>query len=71
MGDISEIVTSSLFLLLPCEMGESWAPSGAAGEGDEEGIRGLGLAESLGDSVAPDARQFTTGCPAAIPAGPT
>ena len=53
-------------------MGETWAGGRAAGDGDEAGIRGLGLvlgAESLGDSVAPDTRRFTAGCPAAIPAG--
>ena len=53
-------------------MGESWAGGGGGGDGDEGGIRGLGLlalrAESLGDSVAPDARRFTAGCPPAIPA---
>ena len=58
----------------PCEMGETWAGggavTGAAGDGDEAGIGGLGLAESFGDAVAPDARLFTAGCPAAIPAGP-
>jgi hypothetical protein len=47
-------------------MGETWARGGAAGDGDEAGIRGLGLAESLGDSVAPDARRLTAGCPAGI-----
>jgi hypothetical protein len=61
-------------------MGETWAGggavTGAAGDGDEAGIRGLGLpltTESLGDSVAPDAQRFTAGCPAvqaAIPTGP-
>ena len=55
---------------LPCEMGETWAGGGADGDGDEAGIRGSGLAESLGDSVAPDAQQFTAGCPAVIPARP-
>ena len=58
-------------------MGETWAGggavTGAAADGDEAGIRGLGLplaTESFGDSVAPDARRFTAGCPAAIPAAP-
>jgi len=53
-------------------MREPWAGGGAAGDGDEAGVCGLGLAlgvESFGDSVAPDARRFTTGCPGAIPAG--
>jgi hypothetical protein len=44
---------------LPCEMGETWAGGGAARDGDEAGIRRLGLVESLGDSVSPDARRFT------------
>ncbi len=51
-------------------MGETWAGGGAGGDGDEAGIRGLGVAlgaESLGDSGAPDARRFTAACPAAIP----
>ncbi len=47
-----------------------WEKFGAAGDGDEAGIGGLGLAESFGDAVAPDARLFTAGCPAAISAGP-
>jgi hypothetical protein len=47
-----------------------WEKFGAAGDGDEAGIGGLGLAESFGDAVAPDARLFTAGCPAAMPAGP-
>ena len=45
-----------------------WEKPGHRGDGDEEGIRGLGLAESLGDSVAPDTRWFTAGCPSSIPA---
>ena len=36
-----------------------WEKFGAAGDGDEAGIGGLGLAESFGDAVAPDARLFT------------
>ncbi len=54
-------------------MGESWAAGGGGGDGGEEGVRGLGVAlgaESLGDSVAPDARRFTAACPPAMPAGP-
>ena len=36
-------------------MGKTWAGGGAGGDGDEAGIRGLGLTvESLGDSVSPD-----------------
>ena len=53
-------------------MGESWAGGGGGGDGDEAGVRALGVAlraESLGDSVAPDVRLFTAGCPAAMPAG--
>jgi hypothetical protein len=40
-------------------MGETWTGGGAAWHGDEARIRGLVLAESLGDSVEPDARRFT------------
>jgi hypothetical protein len=42
-------------------MGETWAAGGGGGDGDEAGIGGLGLAESFGDAVAPDARLFTAG----------
>ena len=38
---------------------KSWSGGGAAGDGDEAGIRGLGLALRA-DSVAPDVRWFTT-----------
>ena len=38
-----------------------WEKFGAAGDGEEAGIGGLGLAESFGDAVAPDARLFTAG----------
>ena len=31
---------------LPCEMGETWAGGGAAGDGDEAGIRRLGLGDT-------------------------
>ena len=66
-------LASSALVRALCEMGETWAGGGAAGDGDEAGIRGLCLAlgsESLGNSVAPDVRRFTAGCPAAIPGGP-
>jgi hypothetical protein len=52
-------------------MGDTWSGGGADGDGNAAGMRGLVLAlgaESLGDSVAPDARRFTAGCPVAIPA---
>jgi hypothetical protein len=41
---------------------KSWAGGGAAGDADEAGIRGLGLALRA-DSVAPDARRFTCSFP--------
>jgi hypothetical protein len=69
-------------MIVPAGYPVKWEKPGLE-VGDEAGIRGLGMAlgaESFyirpprnespgGDSVAPDARRFTAGCPPAIPAG--